>query len=509
VTPLADDHLRNASAAFAHLPAIQFGQREISWRQFDEAVDVLARRLLTLGLSPADCVMIVSENSPEFLILCFAVWRAGGAMAVVHAGFDPRQLDYALTNAAPRFLFAEAARKPGVTEALQRTGLSVAVLDIEAGGETLAHIRPRPDGLARPDPEAVGVIGYTSGTTGAPKPVALSHGAIGNGTAVCARTWRITSADAILVSMPLSWLAGLIILSITAAVAGARIQLLRQPSPEETLRAMILDGTTFFFASTSLYVKLLKAWREGAQDGSFRLRCCISGGETRNETTFRAWRAITGVPVLDSYGASECWPFVTHDPGSVDLPPAGSAGKLVDGAKLRLVDPNGREVAHGEPGEAQGRAPSMMLGYWREPELTARAMTSDGWYRFGDYARVDDDGFVYVLGRTGDLIRTEGGPVFPSEVEQVLSELEDVVQVAAVGLPGLDGQQIVGAAVQLAPGASSDEASLRAHCEQRLTDAHAPRVIRIVGELPHNPSGKVLRREVQALLQWTGEPIGR
>nr|WP_087574604.1 class I adenylate-forming enzyme family protein [Sphingomonas sp. CDS-1] len=500
LTDLASDHLRKAALSYPRQIAIENDGRALSWSEFDEAVERLARRLVAAGLAPGQSVMILSENSPEFLISCFAVWRAAGTMAVVHASFAPEQLDYAVRNAEPHFLFAEVEYRAAAQAALERTGTPARIIDLEMGVEPMGDMAAFDGELPKADPAAAGVIGYTSGTTGMPKPVALSHGTIGHGTQTCAKIWRIDSADTILVSMPLSWLAGLIILSTTATSCGAKIHLLRRLTAEDALDALTGHGVTFFFGPTSSYVKMLNAWHQRGATGEFRLRCCISGGEARNEAIFGEWRDLTGIPVLDSYGASECWPFVTHDPGIATLPPPGSAGKLVEGARLRLVGPEGQEVAPGEVGEAQGLAPCMLMEYWKEPELTAQAMTSDGWYRIGDCARVDRDGYVYILGRASDAIVRNGTQVFPAEVEQVLSELDAVAQVAVVGLPDPDHGQSVAAAVVLRGGATADEAAMRAHCAARLAEAKIPGIIRIVKELPHNPSGKVLRREVIPML---------
>lgn len=502
---LASVHLGRAARCFPKKAAIVIDSREVTWSEFDQSAERLARRLVGAGLSSGQSVMILSDNSPEFLTLCFAVWRAGGVMAVVHASFDPQQLDYAVRNAEPHFLFAEKEYLAPAEAAFRRTGCGAQIFELIMGIEPLGHIAPFTGELPEAEAAAVGVIGYTSGTTGTPKPVALSHGTIGLGTEACAKIWRIDSADTVLVSMPLSWLAGLIVLSATAATCGATIHLLRQVTPDTVLDAITNHDVSFFFGPTSLYVKTVNAWHRRLSQGSFKLRCCISGGEPRNETVFDEWRAITGVPVLDSYGSSECWPFVTHDPGITTLPPPGSAGKLVDRASLRLVDPAGQEVAPGEVGEAEGLAPCMMMEYWKEPELTAKAMTPDGWYRLGDCARVDEDGYVYVMGRASDAIVRDGAQVFPAEVEQVLSELDEVAQVAVVGLPDAHHGHSVAAAVVTRPGAMADEMAMQAHCVARLPASKVPNIIRVVNELPHNASGKVLRREVIPMLHKMAE----
>jgi len=497
---LASEHLRSTAQQFPQKIGLMFGGREMTWSELDQAVDRLARRLVAAGLLPGQSVAIMGENSPEFLILCFAVWRAGGVMAVVHASFGPHQLDYAFANAEPHFLFAEKERRAAGMEALQRIGLPTQIFDLADGVEPLGDLALSADPLPLVEPTALAIIAYTSGTTGTPKPVAHSHRSLALASATYAEIWRVTPDDIFLVAIPLSWMAGLFVLSLTATTKGAKIHLLRRLDAKEALDAMVHDGVTFIAGSTTMYVKLVNAWHGTESKDTFRLRCCFSGGEFRNEAVFDEWREMTGTAVLDIYGASECLPVVTYDPGIETAPYSGSAGKLMAGCELRILGPDDCEVAQGEVGEAQARSPFMMIGYWREPELTAKAITPDGWYRTGDYVRIDNDGYVYVLGRTNDLIVCNGKHVYPAEIEQVLSELDYVAEVAVVGLPDPAHGQSVAAAVVARPGTTADEAAMQVHCAARLERVKIPTMIRTVRELPYNASNKVLRREVIPIL---------
>jgi len=498
---LQSDFLRQSAQTIPDCVALEFMDQAMTWRDIDQSVEELARKLVGAGLKAGQTVMILSENSPAFLILTLAIWRASGAAAIVHASVEGAQLDYALQNAKPVMAFAEREFLSRLRAAIAGNRLATKSFPIDQNGPVLPRQVSFAAALPEVDPQALAIIGYTSGTTGRPKPLALSHRAIATGTTACAAVWRITAGDRILISMPMSWLAGLIVLAGTAITQGATIQLLRKPASSDILDAIERRATTFFFAPTSTYTRMVRLWQHRPEQRSYRLRCCISGGEARNETIFREWEHRTGVPVLDSYGSSECWPFVTHDFGVSRLPPRGSSGKLVNGAQLRLIGADGRVVPDGEVGEAQGRAPSMMMCYWDEPELTTLAMTDDGWYKIGDYARVDDDGYVYVLGRKSDAIACEGTLVFPAEIEQVISELPDVQQVAAVGLPDHSGCEIVAVAVVAVNGASLDADRIRAHCASRLQAVAVPCFIHLLGQLPHNAAGKVLRRDLVPILE--------
>jgi acyl-CoA synthetase (AMP-forming)/AMP-acid ligase II len=503
---LPSEHLRNAAKRYPHATAIAFQSRELSWADLDRAVDRLALRLVAAGLLSGRSVAIMSDNSPEFLILCFAVWRVGGVMAIVHASFAPSKLDYAFSNAEPNFVFAEKNYLAAGTEALRRTNSPAQIFELTDGIELFDHLSISANTLPQVDPSAIAIIAYTSGTTGTPKPVAHSHRSLARASAAYAEIWRLTEHDICLLAIPLSWMAGLFVVSLTATVKGAKIVMLRQFDATEALSAMVEQGVTFIAGSTTMYVKIVNAWHNTQVEGDFQLRCCFSGGEFRNETVFEEWRRMTGTAVLDIYGASECMPIVTYDP-AIDIEPyRGSAGKLMADCELRIIGPDGSRVAPGEVGEAQARSPFMMTGYWREPELTAKTITPDRWYNTGDFVRIDSDGYVYVLGRTSDLIVRDGRHIYPAEIEQIISELDYVAAVAVVGLPDPVHGQSIAAAIVVRPGATIDDAGVRAHCAARLEASKVPTIIRAVKKLPYNASNKVLRREVAPFFEDAGEP---
>jgi long-chain acyl-CoA synthetase len=226
---------------------------------------------------------------------------------------------------------------------------------------------------------------------------------------------------------------------------------------------------------------------------------CISGGEPRNERAFERWESVTGNAVLDAYCSSECLPLVTYDPTTDPRPRPGSAGKLVPRARLRIVDPEGRDVPRGETGEALTSGPGIMLGYWDNAEQTAKALTPDGWYRTQDLVKVDQDGYVYVVGRLSDLIIRGGVNISPGEVERAVREHPAVVDVSVVGLPDdIYGERVVAAVIS--DDATLDVDSLRLHAERSLTAYKRPSDYVKVDHFPVTGTGKVDRRSLAAQL---------
>jgi long-chain acyl-CoA synthetase len=405
-----------------------------------------------------------------------------------------------MRNSAPRIVFAEQERLAGVREAAARAGIDTEVRLVSSGAvlsETPIIITTLPV----VDPEAPGLISYTSGTSGQPKPVTLRHAGVARGPQFYARMWHFTADDIYFVPMPVAWLAGTMNTTLVALSAGGTIALARRFKADQAVRMMTEGRATFFFGVTTMYVKMLHHIRDLAKPPRFYLRFCVSGGEPRNEPALDEWTRLTGVHVLDCYAAAECFPVATYDPKIDPKVRPGSAGRLVPGMQLRLLKSDGTEAGIGEVGEAYGRSTVMMYGYWGEPALTRAAYTEDGWYRYGDYLKVDADGYVYVTGRASDMIKRGGANVSPAEVESILQLHPSVVEVAVVGIADPVYGQIVAAAIVLASGYTLDSEVLRIFCADRLAHYKVPSIYVTVDALPRNNAGKIVRRQAIPIVE--------
>jgi long-chain acyl-CoA synthetase len=299
----------------------------------------------------------------------------------------------------------------------------------------------------------------------------------------------------------MAWMYGLAGTSLALLLSGASVVIVRRARPELLVRAIEEHSATFLAGVTTTFTKLVQyaESHELNADAFSPLRLCISGGEPRNEAAFDRWAQLSGVSVLDAYCSSECLPLVTYDPHVDPVPKTGSAGKVVPRARLRVVDAEGRDVPVGEVGECLSSGPGLMLGYWRDDELTREVLTAEGWYRTKDLVRVDEDGYVYVLGRLSDLIIRGGVNISPAEVERVVRTYDGVADVAVVGLPDeVYGQRVVAAVVPRSP---IDVADLDVYVRADLTSYKAPSEYRIIDQLPVNSTtGKVDKRELASML---------
>jgi long-chain acyl-CoA synthetase len=482
--------------------ALSDQNRDISYAELVELIASTARELTRAGLKPADRVALVADNSVAYLVSAFAVWRAGGVLATVYPSLGAAELAHCLDSADPVLIVADERVRDAVRLAAP-ADVPVALLGLRLSVDKVAAGRqPTPVGLAG----NLALLCFTSGSTDVPKAVMHSLAGLTAAARTFADVWHIGPRDKTIVCLPMAWAFGLVTTSMTTLFSGGTVLPLARTRPEALIAAIAEQKATFLAGVTTIFTKLVDHLGSlpGLPDTS-SLRLCISGGEPRNERTFAAWQTMTGIPVHDNYAASECFPVVTYDPQADPVPRHRSSGRVVPGARMRIVDPDGREVEPGQSGEALWQGPAQLLGYWKNPELTAKVLTADGWYRTSDLVRVDAEGYVYVEGRLSDMIIRGGSNVSPAEVETVLAAHATVRRAAVVGVDDeVYGQQVVAIVVpQHSDG--FDAEALLAYCRSRLAGYKVPSRVVLARDLPLHPAtGKVDRKRLSADLRATG-----
>ena len=473
----------------------------LTYRELDAKVEALAHRLAAHEVTVGARVALIADNSAQYLVTAFAIWRASGTLVTIYPSSTESEFRYALTAAQPSLVIAGTRMFRAVVAAVE--GLSVTTCELKDDGDVIGLMSlPDHRDLFPIRAEELALICYTSGSTANPKAVMHTHAGLSAAAVTYAEVWHLGPHDTTLVALPLAWAFGLVTTSMATLTGGGSVLLLARSDPADMLLNFADHKVTFFAGVTTMFVKMLQTLEADA-DGPIltTLRLCISGGEPRNEDAFERWHELTGCPVHDVYAASECFPVVTYDPVADPMPRPGCAGRVVPGARLRIVDVDGRDIETGAPGEAWTHGPATTVGYWGDPELTAATLTADGWYRTGDLVDIDPEGYVRVLGRLTDMIIRGGANVSPAEVEAVLTRHPDVREATVVGLPDHNYGQCVVAAVVLEPGVALDTPSLREHCAQSLAGYKVPTRFVAMSELPHNAStGKVHRREVAKAL---------
>ncbi|HDR8861383.1 TPA: AMP-binding protein [Burkholderia territorii] len=496
---IADVPARWAEQAPAH-PALIEDARRLSYGQLARAVDAAAERLAGLGVHGGDRVMIVAENSVAQIVLLFAAARIDAWALVSNARLSAGELDAIAAHARPKLIaFATEASPDARAHAARHDATPAETLPVDIGAWSY-----RVDASAPGEPVAAdgaaqcAALIYTTGTTGTPKGVMLSHRNLLFIAATSSTLRRVAPDDVVYTVLPVSHVYGLASVCLGSLYAGATLRLAPRFSPEAVRVALADEGVTIFQGVPAMHAKLLEhlhthahAWRAP------RLRFAYSGGSPLDADLKARVERVYGVPLHNGYGMTESSPTITQTP--LDAPRADcSVGVPIPGVEMRIVAPDGADVPQGEVGEIRVRGPNVMLGYYRNAEATRAAVSPDGWLSTGDLARQEADGSVTIAGRSKELIIRSGFNVYPVEVEQVLNAHPDVVQAAVVGR-AVEGNEEVLAFVELVPGASATEAALQAWCAQRLAPYKRPARIRVLDALPAASTGKVLKHKLREL----------
>jgi long-chain acyl-CoA synthetase len=441
-------------------------------------------------------VAIQLPNVPAFADFYFAVLRLGAVVVPINPLLRAAESAYTLDDAGARVLIAWHESEPPTSGAEAADAIRIeepfggAVL--EGFGADGSSAVPDTSAVADVDPEQTAVILYTSGTTGRPKGAELTHRNLGLNTRAVVSHLEIDADDVLLGTLPLYHSFGQTCTLNASIAVGARLALLTRFDAAAAVGLVDREGVTILMGVPTMLAGIAAA---AADHGPFAgLRIAASGGAPLPREQAENFERVTGTPVLDTWGLSETSPAATlNRPGAIR---AGSVGRPIEGVEVRAVGEAGEGLPAGETGQLAIRGHNVMKGYWRRPDATAAAITPEGWFLTGDLGRVDEDGYVYVVGRLKDMIIRGGLNIYPREVEEVLHRHPAVSEAAVVGVPDERLGEEVGAAVVLAPGASAEPAELRDWLRQRVAPFKYPRHVWMLDELPKGPTGKILKREI-------------
>jgi long-chain acyl-CoA synthetase len=481
-------------------PAFVEGGRSWSYRQFTEAVDAAAKTLADLGIRPGDRVMIASENSVALGALLLATSKLDAWGIPVNPRLSAREIDLIGTHSgARRVLFNSAISKEAADHA-GRAGAKIGAVG-PFGGIGIGPLNEdaQTEPVEKDGARQVAGLLYTSGTTGAPKGVMLSHRNLLFTGRVSGLLRQSDATDRIYGVLPMSHIVGYAILLISTLMHGGTLQVVAKADPAALAHAIAEEGITSLFGVPATYQRLLeyKTVRgiQRLERGSLRMMC-VAGAPLDLDLKKRIEDEF-GIPLLNNYGITECSPGLSgvrlEHPVSDD-----SVGPFLPGIEHRIVDRQGKKTPTGEVGELHVRGANVMLGYYRAPDLTAAAIDSEGWFNTGDLARVNGEGHLYIAGRTKELIIRSGFNVYPAEVEAVLNAHNQVVQSAVVGRP-VDGNEEVVAFVQLLPGANISAEDLKSYAAQQLTSYKRPAELIVLDALPAASTGKILKHKLREM----------
>jgi long-chain acyl-CoA synthetase len=486
-------HLLNTAAKEGDRPALRMGNTVLTYDQFSDAARRVAAGLEARGIEPGDRVGVVLPDVLSFPVVYYGALMAGAAVVPMNPLLKAREIDYYLRDSGARLVVAADASAQAATEAARAVGIAAVLVDA-IRPESLMADRALTEPVTRADDDDA-VILYTSGTTGPPKGAELTHANLsGNARTTADTLLEATPDDVIMGCLPLFHVFGLTCGLNASVLSAATFTLLPRFEATAALSLVERDHVTVFEGVPTMFSRMLNAPGRDRYDLS-SLRRCVSGGSAMPVQVMRSFEKAFRCVVLEGYGLSETSPLVSVNHPHVQRKP-GSIGTPMRGVEMRLVNDEGKAVARGEVGEIAVRGPNVMKGYWGKPEETAKAIP-DGWFRTGDLARQDDDGYFFMVDRKKDIIIRGGYNVYPREIEDVLYEHPAVAEAACIGIPDADLGEEVAAAVVLKPGATATADVLHDWVKARVAAYKYPRHVWLVNSLPKGPTGKIVRREVQ------------
>lgn len=463
--------------------------RSYLYSDVDRLSASMARFLSGCGVEPGDRVSVQVEKTPEALCLYLACLRAGFVFHPLNMAYKAAELDYFLNDAEPAAVICDPDRERVVTPIASRAGARlVLVLDGDGAGTLAEGARgTSPDfGTVARRPDDLAALLYSSGTTGVPKGIMLTHSNLLRNTEALVASWGFTSRDRLLHALPIFHVHGLFVANGCVLLSGASMRWLATYRAEEVLR--FLPECTVMMGVPTYYTRLLA---QPALDAALvrNVRLFVSGSAPLLEETFIEFEARTGHRILERYGMTET-NMNTSNPLDGERRP-GTVGLPLPGVDVRVADDEGNAVAAGKIGNLQVRGPNVFAGYWRMPEKTAEDFTDDGFFNTGDKGRIDEDGYVSIVGRAKDMVITGGLNVYPKEIELFIDGLPGVRESAVIGVPHPDfGEAVVAVVVPESIEAVSERAIIDA-CKTDLAGFKVPKWIAFVDELPRNTMSKV------------------
>ncbi len=478
--------------------------RKFTYADLNRRTDRLTAALAAMGIGKADRVALLMPNCAEYFELQFACGRLGAIMVPLNWRLTVPELEYILGDCAPKLLIHDKSF------AAQAAALSKNLMEIDHDRPDSAYERALSSKAAAPAPatlshDDIAMVMYTSGTTGHPKGAIITHGMVFWNAVNLGIPALISPKTVQLVILPLFHTGGLNCYANPVLHAGGTILIMRTFDPGQALD-YISDrslGITHFFGVPAPYQFMMQHPKFHGADLS-RLQISGVGGAPCALSILEGWTA-RGVPLVQGWGMTETSPAGTMLDAADAIRKLGSAGKAMMHTEIRIVDDTGKDVSQGDVGELLIKGPNITPGYWNKPEATAQAFTY-GWLHTGDAARLDEEGFVYIVDRWKDMYISGGENVYPAEVENVLFQLPQVADAAIIGVPNARWGEVGMAIIVKKPEQTLEEGDVIRHCLGKLAKFKVPQSVAFVDVLPRNATGKVLKRELRVQFVGADKP---
>ncbi|MBC3830839.1 malonyl-CoA synthase [Undibacterium amnicola] len=477
--------------------------RYYSWSDIERASAMLANLLCSLKLSEGARIAVQVEKSPEALILYLATLRAGYVFLPLNTAYQHTEISYFIQDAAPEVVVCSPQNFGWVSQiAFQAGSQHVFTLDAPAQGNNRGSLLNRASSMSdqfmtvQSQDYDLAAILYTSGTTGRSKGAMLTHENLSSNALVLKEAWGWCEGDVLLHALPLFHVHGLFVASHGALLNGSKMIFLPKFDADQVLH--YLPQSTVMMGVPTYYVRLLQDERlNQARCNSMRL--FISGSAPLLRETFDNFQQRTGHTILERYGMSETT-MLTSNPYAGERK-GGTVGLALPGVTVRVVNAQEEICSIDEIGDIQVQGPNIFQGYWRMPDKTAEEFTEDAYFRTGDVGKLDQDGYLSIVGRSKDLIISGGYNVYPKEIESVIDDMPEVAESAVIGLAHADFGEAVCAVIVLRAKTTLDAATVITRLKSQIANFKVPKQVFFVSELPRNTMGKVQKNLLRQQFQ--------
>ncbi len=493
---------------YPHKTAIVFGQKRINYKTLDELTDSIAAGLIDLGIKKEAKVALFLDNCPEFVISYYAVLKAGATVVPINYMFKIEEAKFILEDSEAICLITSRIYVDMAEELRLRIDtLKHIITTTKANDDTIdfnriKKITPDISGRVSAGPHDLAVILYTSGTTGHPKGAMLTHYNLISNAMDSAEAINATHKDTCICILPLFHsFAATVCMNLPISI-GAKIVIMKSVRPfRRVIRSIRKHRVSIFVGIPSIYsilkdMKLPRIFHTPLIKLFNPVRACISGAAALPVDTFKGFEKKFRIPLLEGYGLTEASPVVTLNPLK-GIKKAGSVGiTLSKNIDLKIVDDKDVPVGPDETGELLVKGPNVMKGYYKQEEATASTL-KDGWLYTGDMAKLDSDGYVYIVGRKKEMVNVRGLNVYPREIEEVLYQNPRIKEAAVIGIPDIHRGEVPIGFVVLKEGESATEHEIIQYLRERLASYKVPKYIEFREFLPKNTTGKILKRILQ------------
>ena len=490
--------LKERAGRFGDKPIYYFKDRKVSYQEFDEKTDVIAKGLEKIGAGKGDRVGLLLPNCHEVVESYYGIWKSGGISVSLNPMYTEREIEYVINDSGAKYLItsdifrdrveATRANMPSLEGVImvgpEAVPDTIPYAEIAEGKERIGDKGIKPDDAAQ--------IMYTSGTTGSPKGAVLPHNGIIATVTASFDLGYYGEEDCTLCALPFFHIYAVLVFSINLYAGGRGVVIHERFDPEAVLQNFGKHGVSVFFGVPTMYSFLLDTYDASRHDVS-KIRLGAVGAAPVPVPVMREIEEKFGMTIVEGFGQTESCGGCAIERLDRERK-EGSCGIPADGIDVKIVDENDNEVPRGEVGELIMRGPLVMKEYWNKPEETAKTLRN-GWLHTGDLARRDEDGYLYIVDRLRDMIITGGFNIYPKEIEDVLYSHPAVLEATVIGAPDAVKGELAKAYIVLKEGENATEEEFDDFCRQRLAAYKVPRIYEFKDTpLPKNPQGKILKR---------------